>query len=146
MSAVPAAAYWRCVGIQAFKAAPISRPYTICCRPICPSRTHLSRTRHFGWWHNFPKFAVSLLKAYFGDAARPDSDFGFAWLPRIVGDHSQLPMTLATRDGVIRGIFDPRGKGVYLQSAPGPAGGDAMTIHPRALDYPQSFLSGVIPD
>ena len=86
------------------------------------------------------------MKAYYGDAAPPDSDFGFAWLPRIVGDHSQLPMTLATRDGVIRGIFDPRGKGVYLQSAPGPAGGDAMTIHPRALDYPQSFLSGVIPD
>jgi formate dehydrogenase major subunit len=42
----PAAAYWRCVGIPAFKAAPISRPYTICCRPICPSRTHLSRARH----------------------------------------------------------------------------------------------------
>ena len=21
-----------------------------------------------------------------------------------------------------------------------------MTVHPRALDYPQSFLSGVIPD
>jgi formate dehydrogenase major subunit len=45
------------------------------------------------------------LKAYYGDAAPPDSDFGFAWLPRIVGDHSQLPMTLATRDGVIRGMF-----------------------------------------
>ncbi len=26
-------------------------------------------------------------------------------MPRIVGYHSQLPMTLAMRDGVIRGIF-----------------------------------------
>jgi hypothetical protein len=42
--------------------------------------------------------------------------------------------------------FDPRGKGVHLRSAPRPAGGDAMTVHPRALDYTQSFLSGVIPD
>jgi hypothetical protein len=44
-----------------------------------------------GWWHNFPKHAVSLLKAWHGDAARTDNDFGFAWLARIVGDHSQLP-------------------------------------------------------
>ena len=27
------------------------------------------------------------------------------WLPRIVGDHSQLPMTLAIRDGVISGLL-----------------------------------------
>ncbi len=26
-------------------------------------------------------------------------------MPAIVGDHSQLPMTLAMRDGVIRGLF-----------------------------------------
>src|SRR5260370_42244747 len=43
--------------------------------------------------------------AYDGDAARADNEFGFGWLPRIVGDHSQLPMTLAMRDGVIRGMF-----------------------------------------
>jgi len=36
---------------------------------------------------------------------RADNEFGFGWVPRIVGDHSQLPMTLATRDGVIRGMF-----------------------------------------
>ena len=58
-----------------------------------------------GWWHNFPKYAVSLLKAYYGDAARADNGFGFGWLPRIVGDHLQLPMTFAMRDGVIRGMF-----------------------------------------
>jgi formate dehydrogenase major subunit len=58
-----------------------------------------------GWWHNFPKYAVSLLKAWYGETARADNDFGFGWLPRIVGDHSQLPMTMAIRDGVIRGLF-----------------------------------------
>jgi hypothetical protein len=58
-----------------------------------------------GWWHNFPKYAVSLLKAWCGDDARPENEFGFGWVPRIVGDHSQLPMTLAMRDGVIRGKF-----------------------------------------
>jgi hypothetical protein len=75
-----------------------------------------------GWWHNFPKYAVSLLKAYYGDAARPDNDFGFGWVPRIVGDHSQLPMTLAMRDGVIRGMF-------MLGQNPAVGGHNAALVH-----------------
>jgi formate dehydrogenase major subunit len=58
-----------------------------------------------GWWSNFPKYAVSLLKAWYGDAATEDNAFGYEWVPKIVGDHSQLPMTLAIRDGLIRGMF-----------------------------------------
>jgi formate dehydrogenase major subunit len=58
-----------------------------------------------GWWHNFPKYAVSLLKAWYGDAAAAENDWGYDWLPKIVGDHSQLPMTLAMRDGLIRGML-----------------------------------------
>lgn len=58
-----------------------------------------------GWWHNFPKYAVSLLKAWYGDHAAKSNGFGYEWLPKIVGDHSQLPMTMAMRDGVIRGMF-----------------------------------------
>ena len=34
---------------------------------------------------------VSLLKAWLGDAATPENDFCFAYLPRIDGDHSALP-------------------------------------------------------
>ena len=75
-----------------------------------------------GWWHNFPKYAVSLLKAYYGDAARPDNDLGFGWVPRIVGDHSQLPMTLAMRDGVIRGMF-------MLGQNPAVGGHNAALVH-----------------
>ncbi|GAA0575850.1 formate dehydrogenase [Caenispirillum bisanense] len=58
-----------------------------------------------GWWSHFPDYAVSLLKAWYGDAAQPDTDWGFEWLPRIVGDHSQLPLTVAMRDGVVKGLF-----------------------------------------
>ncbi|NLD67400.1 MAG: molybdopterin-dependent oxidoreductase [Limnobacter sp.] len=58
-----------------------------------------------GWWHNFPKYVVSLLRAWYGDAANAGNDFGYGWLPKIVGDHSQLPMTLAMKDGLIRGLF-----------------------------------------
>ena len=31
-----------------------------------------------GWWSNFDKYIVSLLKAWFGDAATPENDYGFA--------------------------------------------------------------------
>jgi formate dehydrogenase major subunit len=33
------------------------------------------------------------------------NEWGYQWLPKIVGDHSQLPLTLAMNDGVIRGLF-----------------------------------------
>ena len=64
-----------------------------------------SETNPTGWWHNFPKYAVSLLKAWYGDRATRDNGWGYGWLPKIVGDHSQLPMSLAIRDGVMRGLF-----------------------------------------
>src|SRR4029079_8807521 len=43
-----------------------------------------------GWWDNIDKYIVSLLKAYYGDAATPANDFGFGWLPRLTGDHSHF--------------------------------------------------------
>ena len=64
-----------------------------------------NETNPTGWWHNFPKYAVSLLKAWYGAQAAKDNGWGYDWLPKIVGDHSQLPMTLAIRDGVIRGML-----------------------------------------
>jgi formate dehydrogenase major subunit len=64
-----------------------------------------SETTPTGWWHHFPKYAVSLLRAWYGEKASKDNQFGYEWLPKIVGDHSQLPMTLAMLDGTIRGMF-----------------------------------------
>ncbi len=58
-----------------------------------------------GWWHNFPKYIVSLLRAWYGESATAENEWGYQWLPKLVGDHSQLPMTLAIRDGTIRGLI-----------------------------------------
>jgi formate dehydrogenase major subunit len=35
-----------------------------------------------GYWVNKPKFFVSLLKAFYGDAATEKNDFGYDWLPK----------------------------------------------------------------
>ena len=58
-----------------------------------------------GWWHNFPKYMVSLLKAWYGTNATADQQYGYGHLPKLTGDVSQLPMTLAMADGVIKGQF-----------------------------------------
>lgn len=58
-----------------------------------------------GWWHNMPKYMISLLKAWYGDHARRNNDYCYAMIPRLTGDHSQLPMTLAMVDGVVKGQF-----------------------------------------
>jgi len=58
-----------------------------------------------GWWHNFPAYMVSLLKAWYGAHAQPANEFGYNHLPKLAGDHSQLPMTLAMVEGVVKGQF-----------------------------------------
>ena len=58
-----------------------------------------------GYWANFRKFAVSLLKAWYGPAATPQNDFHFDWLPRIDGDYSQLPFFHEMARGNVKGYF-----------------------------------------
>jgi formate dehydrogenase major subunit len=58
-----------------------------------------------GYWANFPKFAVSLLRAWYGEHATKENGWGYDWVPKIMGDHSQLPMMLAIRDGTIKGLL-----------------------------------------
>jgi formate dehydrogenase major subunit len=83
-----------------------------------------------GYWVHFRKFIVSLLKAWYGDAARPDNDFGFGWVPRIDGDYSQLP----TFDGMARGQM----KGYFLFGQNPAGGGPNAGLHRaglRSLDW-----------
>ena len=58
-----------------------------------------------GWWANAPKYIVSLLKAWYGQAAQESNDYCFDHLPRISGDYSQQPMLQAIHDGQINGLF-----------------------------------------
>ena len=58
-----------------------------------------------GWWNNFPKYAVSLLKAWYGEHATAENEWGYQFLPKMTGDASQQVMTLAMADGLMRGWF-----------------------------------------
>jgi formate dehydrogenase major subunit len=58
-----------------------------------------------GYWANMPKFMVSYLKSMYGGAATTDNDYGYAWHPKITGDHSHLPMFVAMNDGRVKGML-----------------------------------------
>lgn len=80
------------------------------------------------WWKHYPKYSVSLLKSTFGEAATPDNDFGFRWLPRRDDgvDYSWLSLFDAMHQGQIKGLFawgqNPAGSGANAAKVRGALG------------------------
>jgi len=66
---------------------------------------YLSRIPDTGLWGSKRKFLVSMLKAWFGDAATAANDYCFGYLPRITGDHGTYRTTLDMIDGTVKGYF-----------------------------------------
>jgi formate dehydrogenase major subunit len=58
-----------------------------------------------GAWGDLEPYMVSLLKAWWGDAATEENEFCFQYLPRINGDHSHYAMMLKALDGGVKGMF-----------------------------------------
>ncbi len=65
---------------------------------------HLN-TSPSGWWGEYPKYAVSLLKAWFGDAAKKENDWCYDYLPTLTGDHSHMNTVAQMADGTLKGYF-----------------------------------------
>jgi formate dehydrogenase major subunit len=60
------------------------------------------------WWQNYPKYAVSLLKAWYGDKAAKDNDFGYSWVPKL--DDGQDASVL----NMIDNMFEKKLKGFVV--------------------------------
>ena len=58
-----------------------------------------------GAWGSLKSYAVSLLTAWWGEAATPANNFAFPYLPRIDGDHSHYPMMLRMLDRRTKGFI-----------------------------------------
>ena len=58
-----------------------------------------------GAWYSMPKYLVSLLKAWYGDAATRENDFAYDLVPKISDDYSFQPMLLMMKDGIMKGLF-----------------------------------------
>jgi formate dehydrogenase major subunit len=58
-----------------------------------------------GYWGHMDAYTVSLLKAWYGDAATAENDWCFDHLPRLTGDHSTYPTMVGMLEGNVSGFF-----------------------------------------
>jgi formate dehydrogenase major subunit len=78
-----------------------------------------------GYWGNMGAYFVSLMKAWFGEAAQPDNGFYFDRLPRISDDHGTYRTTVDMYEGKVKG---------FILNGQNPAVGSANSrFHRRAM-------------
>jgi formate dehydrogenase major subunit len=91
---------------------------------------YLGRMPDTGFWGNKRTYLVSMLKAWFGDAATADNDFCFDYLPRITGDHGTYRTVLDMIDKKVKGYFL-----LGENPAVGSAGGRLQRLALASLDW-----------
>jgi formate dehydrogenase major subunit len=62
-------------------------------------------TKKTGLWAHYPEYLVSTLKAYYGKRATAENDFGYSWLPKLIGNHSFFEYLYDMLDGKMEGMF-----------------------------------------
>jgi formate dehydrogenase major subunit len=58
-----------------------------------------------GYWGNMDTYTVSLLKAWWGDAATADNEYCFDYLPRLTSGHSNYDTVMKQVEGKSEGYF-----------------------------------------
>ena len=89
-----------------------------------------ARAGDTGFWGNKRAYLVSLLKAWWGDAATEENDFCFDYLPRLTGDHGHYTTVMGQIDGTVKGYFV-----VGENPAVGSSGGRAQRLGLANLDW-----------
>ena len=64
-----------------------------------------SDPRSVNYWKFTPRFMTSQLKAFYGQAAKPDNDFCYSHLPKISGDYSHISLFEAMYAGSVKGLI-----------------------------------------
>ena len=59
----------------------------------------------FNYWSNTPKFAVSFLKAMYGDTAKKENDWAFQYLPKIDRNYGWVNIWDDIYRGTIKGLL-----------------------------------------
>ena len=72
---------------------------------ITPKPSKPDQWDSFNYWSNTPKFAVSLLKAMYGDAATKNNDWAFHYLPKIDRNFSWVNIWDSMYKGAVKGML-----------------------------------------
>src|SRR5256885_3864213 len=81
---------------------------------ITPKPAKATNWDSYNYWGNTPKFAVSLLKAMYGDAATKQTDWAFSYLPKVDRNYSWVQMWDNMYNGVVKGLFAVGMNGVSI--------------------------------
>jgi formate dehydrogenase major subunit len=72
---------------------------------ITPKQAKPGEWESFNYWSNTPRFAVSFLKAMYGNAATKDNDWAFHYLPKVDRNYSWTEIWNDMFEGKVQGIF-----------------------------------------
>jgi len=72
---------------------------------ITPKEAKPAPWQSFNYWSNTPRFAVSLLKGMYGDAAKKENDWAFHYLPKIDRKYSWAEMWDDMYAGHVKGLL-----------------------------------------
>ena len=72
---------------------------------ITPTSSKPGHWDSYNYWSNTPKFVVSLLKAFYGDAANKQNDFAFNYLPKVDRNYSWTQIWDNMYRGSVKGLF-----------------------------------------
>jgi formate dehydrogenase major subunit len=72
---------------------------------ITPTASKPGPWDSFNYWSNTPKFAVSYLKALYGDAATKENDYAFQYMPKVDRNYSWTQIWDNMYRGSVKGLF-----------------------------------------
>jgi formate dehydrogenase major subunit len=81
---------------------------------ITPTSAKPKEWDSFNYWSNTPKFAVSFLKAMYGDNAKKENDWAFHYLPKIDRKFSWVEQWDAMYNGKVKGLISFGMNGVSI--------------------------------
>ena len=111
--------------------------------PSTTTSTSIASPDQKGFWTDADAYTVSLLKAYWGDAATAENDFCFDYLPRLTGDHGTYQTVMDMLDDKVEGYFllgqnpavgSAHGQDAAARHGPPEVAGGARPQHDRVGD------------
>jgi formate dehydrogenase-N alpha subunit len=84
---------------------PADKDFAAYTKRITPTSAKPKEWDSFNYWSNTPKFAVSLMKALYGDAAKKENDWAFDYLPKVDRKYSWVEIWDNMYRGKVKGLM-----------------------------------------
>ena len=84
---------------------PADRDFQGWMKRITPTSSKPGEWESYNYWSNTPRFAASLLKAMYGDAAKQENGFAFDYLPKVDREYSWTHIWDDMYNGKVKGLI-----------------------------------------